>query len=71
MLENAGVPHAFVADAQLTQARTKKQVFLEALRTAVIGTAAGYSDYQCALASLQPVNCTGQQMGWLFTFSCE
>jgi hypothetical protein len=71
MVGNTSVPHAVVADAQITQARTKKLLFLNALRAALIGAAAGYSDYQCALAMLQPVNCSEQQMGWYFAFSCE
>jgi hypothetical protein len=77
-LEDAArVPHAFAAspaygsDASMKSKQTNKRVFVEALRGALVGAAQGYADYQRALVSSQPVRCTGQQMGWLFSFSCQ
>jgi len=55
MLENAKVPHVFVAGAEITQTRPKKRVFFEALRAVLIGTVAGYADYRLALTSGHPV----------------
>jgi hypothetical protein len=75
--EAAGVPHSSVArrpaDApEISQRKqSKKGALLEALRAAVVGGAEGYAEYQRSLAVRQPLHCTGQQMGWLFTMTCQ
>ena len=64
---------AYQADEKYIVAtkQSKKAAIWHGLRNGLAGAAAGYLDYQRALASRQPIYCTGQQMGWLFSWSCQ